>query len=158
MLLATKKKAAMRYSLPQKTLRKLENENVSPMTLPMLEIKETDNFIFDDIEEEENEGGEEQDGKEIRDKEDGDDNGDGDIIVQSLSKLKDKFFCTTCQVQFKANNELNQHKKTQKHLKAVNSYEVKFTVAEESILNKDYDNLISEKGWLSDAVKYALSF
>lgn len=111
MLLATKKKADMGYSLPQKTLRKLENESVSPMTLPMLEIKETDNFIFDDIEEEENEEGEEQDGEEIRDKEDGDDDGDGDIIVQSLSKLKDKFFCTACQVQFKANNELNQHKR-----------------------------------------------
>ena len=66
-----------------------------------------------------------------------------------------KIFCYFCQIQFKTAQEINQHKSTKKHNNNVFSSQTKFLVGDDIIKNKDYDDLTSEKGWLSDPVSYS---
>jgi hypothetical protein len=69
--------------------------------------------------------------------------------------VANRYFCYYCQIQFKTPQEINQHKKTQKHQKNVQGSLTKFNVGDDIITNKDYDLLISEKGWLSDSVSFS---
>jgi hypothetical protein len=38
------------------------------------------------------------------------------------------------------------------HLKNYRDNQIKFKVGNENITNRDYDNIINKKGWLSDSV------
>lgn len=79
-----------------------------------------------------------------------------DLIVDEVKseRPKNQDFCYACQLQFKTVGEMNQHKTSKKHQKNVDAHKTKFIVGDEIITNNDYELLISEKGWLSDSVRY----
>ena len=171
LLLGKKKKTNMGYSKPQKTLQKIDKHKISPSKIykpkskeikmqqnatKALETKASVNVDSSVINQ--------QPVKPLNFKSDESD----DSIIQSSSdddvKIDEatstvlqtkKHFCYFCQIQFKTSQEINQHKSTQKHSKNIFGAQTKFFVGDDIIRNKDYDDLISEKGWLSDSVSYS---
>jgi hypothetical protein len=66
--------------------------------------------------------------------------------------LDNNFNCSECNIKFKNIHSLNQHKISKLHLKNYRDNQIKFKVGNENITNRDYDNIINKKGWLSDLV------
>ena len=81
---------------------------------------------------------------------------DDDIKIEKCSILEPtkKHFCYSCQKQFKSPQEINQHNKAKSHLKNFEGTKTKFIVGSDTITNKDYEQLTSEKGWLTDSVSF----
>jgi hypothetical protein len=67
-----------------------------------------------------------------------------------------KHHCKECNKWFNHNKGLIEHKKRACHLNVLANLKIKFIVGEEAITNKAYNDLISEKGWLSDAVGFLI--
>jgi hypothetical protein len=57
-------------------------------------------------------------------------------------------------LQFSSYQGLHQHKKSDIHKNVIKGRKAKWKIGEEIILNQDYDALISEKGWLCEAVSF----
>jgi hypothetical protein len=69
-----------------------------------------------------------------------------------------KHHCVECNKWFKHNEGLNEHKKRACHLNVIENKKTKFVVGKETITNKNYNDLLSEKGWISDAVGFKIEF
>ena len=147
LMLANKTKKRMGFSRPQKTLKKHDHDNEAIMSQPATkkskqheEIQQsiTPSCLPTDNQNESNTDVVEAYTDQI-------------ITLKSTNKSN---FCIDCQKQFSSYQGLHQHKKSDIHTKVIKGRKAKWKIGEEIILNKDYDALISEKGWLCDAVSF----
>jgi hypothetical protein len=129
----------MGYSKPQKTLINQDNEEISTQQ-SVKKIKQSDTV--------------EQKINKINPNALETDVIDCSSVNATSKPTHNNNFCQHCQKQFACYSSLYQHKKSVAHLNAVKGSKPQFKVGEETILTKDYDALISEKGWLCDAVSF----
>jgi hypothetical protein len=74
---------------------------------------------------------------------------DDEVVALDKPKIDRDYFCIPCQIH---TQNMSHNKRSKKHVVNVLALQTKFRVHDEIIKNRDFEPLVSEKGWLLDSV------